>query len=52
MAKFKGSVYAKSTSVSIKLVPKPKVCLACNGSGKYDVSGSPKCASCNGTGIA
>jgi len=28
-----------------------KKCIACNGSGRYDVSGSPKCASCNGTGI-
>ena len=26
------------------------ICSACNGSGYYDVSGSPKCAGCNGTG--
>lgn len=28
------------------------VCVACNGSGRYDVSGSPKCSSCNGTGYS
>lgn len=27
-----------------------KKCIACNGSGRYDVSGSPKCTACNGTG--
>lgn len=25
-------------------------CVACNGSGRYDHNGSPKCGSCNGTG--
>ena len=25
--------------------------IACNGSGYYDVKNSPKCSSCNGTGI-
>ena len=25
-------------------------CIACNGSGKYDVDGSPPCSSCGGTG--
>lgn len=25
-------------------------CLACNGSGRYDHNGSPRCASCGGTG--
>lgn len=25
-------------------------CTACNGSGYYDNSGSPSCASCDGTG--
>lgn len=29
---------------------KPKPCLACNGSGRYDHNGSPKCGACNGTG--
>ena len=29
-----------------KLVP----CVACNGSGRYDHNGSPKCSSCGGTG--
>ena len=29
---------------------KLKTCPACNGSGHYDSTGSPKCASCNGTG--
>lgn len=33
-----------------KLQPKVKPCYACNGSGRYDVKGSPKCGSCNGTG--
>jgi DnaJ-class molecular chaperone len=25
-------------------------CTACNGSGRYDHNGSPKCSSCEGTG--
>lgn len=25
-------------------------CTACNGSGRYDHDGAPKCGSCNGTG--
>lgn len=25
-------------------------CSACNGSGRYDNTGSPKCGACNGTG--
>ena len=25
-------------------------CGACNGSGRYDHTGSPKCSNCNGTG--
>lgn len=25
-------------------------CIACAGSGRYDVKGSPKCSACNGTG--
>ena len=25
-------------------------CTACNGSGRYDHNGAPKCGSCNGTG--
>lgn len=25
-------------------------CLACNGTGRYDVQGSPKCGACGGTG--
>lgn len=25
-------------------------CVACNGSGRYDHNGSPKCGSCKGTG--
>jgi DnaJ-class molecular chaperone len=29
---------------------KLKECIACNGSGYYDNTGSPKCSSCNGTG--
>ena len=29
---------------------KLKTCPACSGSGHYDSTGSPKCASCNGTG--
>ena len=28
----------------------PDYCIACNGSGYYDVTGSPKCSSCNGIG--
>lgn len=30
-----------------KSVPK---CTACNGSGRYDTTGSPKCSACDGTG--
>lgn len=26
------------------------VCTACNGSGRYDHTGSPSCSSCGGTG--
>lgn len=26
-------------------------CFACNGSGRYDNTGSPRCSSCNGTGM-
>lgn len=29
---------------------KEQSCIACNGSGYYDHSGSPKCGSCGGTG--
>ena len=29
---------------------KKRPCTACNGSGRYDHNGSPKCASCNGMG--
>lgn len=25
-------------------------CVACNGSGRYDNNGSPKCGGCDGTG--
>lgn len=25
-------------------------CIACNGSGRYDHNGSPKCGACGGTG--
>ena len=30
---------------------KQKPCIACNGSGYYDVNNSPRCESCKGTGI-
>jgi DnaJ-class molecular chaperone len=29
---------------------KLKDCVACNGSGRYDIGRSPKCGSCGGTG--
>lgn len=29
---------------------KLETCVACNGSGRYDHNGSPKCGACNGTG--
>lgn len=29
---------------------KQRPCTACNGSGRYDVNGSPKCGGCEGTG--
>ena len=28
-----------------------KTCTACNGTGIYDNTGSPKCSACNGLGI-
>lgn len=30
---------------------KQRPCVACNGSGRYDHNGSPKCGSCQGTGV-
>lgn len=35
-----------------KKVPyqEPEKCVSCNGSGYYDVWGSPECSACNGTG--
>ena len=35
---------------STKYKVKQKTCYACNGTGRYDVSGSPKCQSCKGKG--
>lgn len=35
---------------NIKQKEKEKVCIACNGTGRYDHDGSPKCSSCDGTG--
>ena len=29
---------------------KLRPCIACNGSGRYDHNGSPRCGGCNGTG--
>lgn len=29
---------------------KQRPCSACNGSGRYDNTGSPKCGACDGTG--
>ena len=29
---------------------KKRLCVACNGSGRYDSNGSPKCSSCGGSG--
>jgi DnaJ-class molecular chaperone len=29
---------------------KQRKCVACNGSGRYDGNGSPKCGGCDGTG--
>jgi DnaJ-class molecular chaperone len=29
---------------------KTRPCTACNGSGRYDHNGSPRCGACNGTG--
>lgn len=36
---------------SYKQIAKDQSCIACAGSGYYDDHGSPKCSSCNGTGI-
>ena len=47
MAKFKGR---KLKHGGIDRPPTPNPCVACNGSGRYDSTGSPKCGACNGTG--
>lgn len=49
MSKFKGR-RAMRKGVDIKPVKTPQPCLACNGSGRYDTTGSPKCGACRGTG--
>lgn len=43
----------KRTKCYLEQVYKQKQqrCSACNGSGHYDVSSSPKCSNCDGTGI-
>ena len=47
MAKFKGRKFKHG---DIKRPPTLRPCTACNGSGHYDSTGSPKCSACNGTG--
>lgn len=42
-----GKEVAKETAVRNE----KKKCIACNGSGRYDNTGSPKCSACNGTGL-
>lgn len=34
---------------AVALLNQKKKCVACNGSGYYDVAGSPTCAACKGT---
>ena len=46
MAKFKGS----KSKYDISPVKPREKCICCNGSGRYDHNGSPKCKNCNGTG--
>ena len=43
---------AKRKEYYLQFIYKKKliICIACNGSGHYDNTGSPKCSSCNGTG--
>lgn len=42
---------AAGKKIATKAAAKQRTCIACNGSGRYDTTGSPKCSSCNGTGI-
>lgn len=51
MSKFKGSRLAKSGKASIAVLPAPKKCTACNGTGRYGIKNSPKCSACDGTGV-
>ena len=44
MAKFKGR---KLKYGDFEQPPTPKPCVACNGSGRYDSTGSPKCSACS-----
>jgi len=39
----------KKKHIGIRI--EPRKCTACSGSGIYDVTGSPKCGWCNGTGL-
>jgi DnaJ-class molecular chaperone len=41
----------KAIALGRKLAHPQEKCVACNGSGRYDNTGSPKCSSCNGTGF-
>lgn len=43
--------WIKKTTPAQVAADAPQVCVACNGSGKYDHHGSPDCAQCAGTGL-
>jgi len=50
MAKFKGKKSKHCISIEDTLWKPKKKCIACNGSGRHDHNGSPKCNCCDGTG--
>ena len=40
-----------NTTKERKATRESQVCIACNGTGRYDHNGSPPCGSCDGTGF-
>lgn len=51
MRKWKPNAEQRKAIKQAQEAGKRKKCVACNGSGRYDVAGSPKCGACKGTGF-
>ena len=51
MRKWKPNPAQKELIKAVQEKERKVVCVACSGSGYYDVKGSPKCSSCAGTGF-